>query len=110
MEPKILIIGRKLEVIKVLISELENYKRVVFGAENHKEINEILEKEKIDFIVMGAGIPDEKREEISLFIAQTNNSIPIYIIERTENSSPANMIDFTNKKAVEFKVQEVLKR
>lgn len=110
MEPNILIFGRKLAIIKILISELANYNRVVFGADNKEDIQKIIEKEKIDFAVIGAGLHDEKRKEISTFIAQINNSIPVHIIEREENSSPSDMIDFTNKKAVEFKVQEVLKR
>ena len=110
MEPNILIVGRKLAVIKILISELENYKGILFGADNTTDIQKIIEKEKIDIVVMGGGLPDKKRKEISTFIAQINNSIPVHIIEREENSSPSDMIDFTNKKVVEFKVQEVLKR
>ena len=108
MEPKILLIGRKMEVIGILIDELEKFERDVVGSNEKDKIADILQSKPIDFVVMGVGLPEEVREEITDYIHKIIPGLVVHKIEKMETSSPYNMISFINRKAVEFKVEQKL--
>ena len=108
MEPKILVIGRKQEVIDVLVEELNMLGRDVRGAEEKTVITSILQNEHVNFVVIGAGLPDEIREEVAAYVTEIRPDVGIHLIERKESSSPYDMIDYTNRKAVEWKVGKKL--
>lgn len=42
------------------------------------------------------------------FIRGFEPELPIYIIERKQDSSPYKMIGFTNEKAIDWKVEQIL--
>lgn len=63
MEPKILLVGRNLQVIEMLIEELRKVDRNVLGANSKELIESHLKEGKVDFVVVGAGLPDETRTE-----------------------------------------------
>ncbi|MFT4525945.1 MAG: PleD family two-component response regulator [Granulosicoccus sp.] len=106
MEPKILLIGRKQEVIDILAEELNMFGRDVRGSNDKLRITSILQNEPISFIVIGAGLPDEVREELAAYVTGIRPDVGIFLIAQTEKSSPYNMIEFTNRKAVEWKVEQ----
>jgi DNA-binding NtrC family response regulator len=108
MEPKILLVGRNLDVMEILKNELKKSDRKVVYANSKDLIKQRLEEAKIDLIVMGAGLPDETRKEMGAFIKELSPDTPLFIIERTQDSSPYKMIDFTNEKAVLWKLEKVL--
>lgn len=108
MEPKILMIGRSQEVIDILIEELKPFGRNIVGSNNKDTIKELLEKENIDFVVIGAGLPDEVRDEMKEFLVSIISNLIVHLIERTEKGSPYKLIEFTNQKAVEWKVEQKL--
>ncbi len=106
MEPKILLIGRKQEVIDILVEELNMFGRDVRGSEDKLRITSILQNEPINFVVIGAGLPDEIREDMAAYVTGIRPDVGIYLIKRVENGSPYNIIEFTNRRAVEWKVAQ----
>ncbi|MCB0438301.1 MAG: hypothetical protein KDD20_06145 [Mangrovimonas sp.] len=108
MEPKILIVGRDLNVMEILKTELEKAHRKIVYANSKELIKQRLEETEIDLIVVGAGLPEETRQEMGVYIKELQPKAPVFMIERTSNSSPFKMIDFTNEKAVLWKIEKVL--
>lgn len=108
MEPKILMIGRKQEVIDILIDELANFRRDVVGSNEKDTIKTLLEKESIDFVVIGAGLPDKDRSEMQALIQSIKPGVAVNLIEREGKGGPHKLIDFTNQKAVEWKIEQKL--
>lgn len=107
-EPFILLYGRNIDVIQVLCDELVKFGRQVAGTDDHIALGLLAAKHKIDFIVVGAGLPEKDRLETVEAIEKINPNIPVHLISRSDDPSPYHMIDFTNRKAVEWKVQQVL--
>ena len=58
MEPKILIVGRNLEVMDILKAELSKFGRNIISANSNELIAESLSKKDVDLVVVGAGLPD----------------------------------------------------
>ena len=111
MEPKILIIGRKQQVIDILVEELNMFGRDVRGSDDKLRITSILQNEPINFVVIGAGLPDVLREDMAAYVTGIRPDVGIYLVKRLERGSPYSVIEFTNKKAVEWKVaQKIGKR
>ncbi len=108
MEPKILIVGRDLNVMEILKTELEKAHRKIVYANSKELIKQRLEETEVDLIVVGAGLPEETRQEMGVYIKELQPKAPVFMIERTSNSSPFKMIDFTNEKAVLWKIEKVL--
>lgn len=106
MEPKILIIGRKQSVIDVLVEELNLFGRDVLGAAEKTLITSILQNEAINLVVIGAGLSDEIREGMAAYVTEIRPDVGIHLIESTENSAPYHLIEFANRKAVEWKVNK----
>lgn len=106
MEPKILLIGRKQEVIDILVEELNMFGRDVRGSDDKFKITKTLQNEHVNFVVIGAGLPDNLREEMAAYVTGIRPDVGIYLIKRVENSTPYDIIEFTNKKAVEWKLEQ----
>lgn len=85
--------------------------RDVRGAEEKSVITSILQNEHVNLVIIGAGLPNETREEVASYVSQIRPDVAIHLIKRQETSSPYDMIEFTNRKAVEWKVaQQIGKR
>lgn len=110
MEPKILLIGRKQQVIDILVEELNMFGRDVRGSDEKLRITSILQNEPINFVVIGAGLADEVREDLAAYVTGIRPDVGIYMVRRSENGSPYNVIEFTNKKAVEWKVDQAIRK
>ena len=108
MEPKILLIGRNLDVMKILKDELAKFDRNVVYANSNEMITDLLKKGDLDLIVIGAGLPDETREEMKTLILELQAEIPLFLIERTADGNPAKMIGFTNEKAILWKIEKII--
>lgn len=108
MEPKILLIGRKQEVIDILIGELRKFDRDIVGSNNKDVIKKILENKDIDFVLIGAGLLDDARKEMTSYLHSIRPDLIIHKIQRTEKSRPYRIIEFANEKAVEWKVEQKL--
>ncbi len=107
-EPKILIVGRNLDVMEILKDELAKFNRKVVYANSNELIKKHLNGRDIDLIVVGAGLPDETRNAMGQFIKELQPDIALFLIERTPDSSPVKMIDFTNEKAIMWKIKKAL--
>lgn len=108
MEPKILLIGRNLDVMELLKDELVKFDRNIVYANSTELIKKNLNKGDIDLIVVGAGLPDETRDEMERFIKKSHPQISLFMIERTPDGNPAKMIGFTNEKAVMWKIGKII--
>ena len=96
MEPKILIIGRKQEVINILVEELKRFGRDIQGANDFDSIKTILQLEKIDFVIIGVDLPNDAHSEMQYFIKELAPNTLVHQIEKTDKSSPFKLIEFTN--------------
>ena len=108
MEPKILLVGRNFDVMELLKDELAKFDRNIVYANSTELIEKHLNKGDIDLVVIGAGLPDETRDEMGKYIKELQPQVPLYMIERTPDGNPAKMIDFTNEKAVLWKVEKII--
>ncbi|MFQ5708184.1 MAG: hypothetical protein ACE5HO_12075 [bacterium] len=108
MEPKILMIGRTQKVIDILLTELRKFGRDVIGTDSKETVEDILRNQPTDLVVMGAGLPEQVREEMTAFIHSIKPGLPVHLIQRTKDGGPSKMIPFTNEKAVEFKIEKTL--
>ena len=109
MEPRILAIGRLQSTLDVLVEEWERYGRNVIVSNSKERIKEIIESESIDFIVIGGGLPDDKREEMMEYIATIDPNLEVHPIPRTEETQgPYSFIPFLNNLAITFKVRRAM--
>jgi DNA-binding NtrC family response regulator len=109
MEPRILVIGRLQSTLDVLVEEWERYGRNVIASNSKERIREIIEKDTVDFVVIGGGLPDDKRDEMVKFIAAIDPSLDVYPIPRTEEAQGAySFIPFLNNEAIMFKVRRAM--
>lgn len=105
MEPKILLIGRTQEAIDVIVEELQKFERNVVGSNRMPVIERLIRDEKPDIAIIGAGLPDEDREKMSVFIGQCCPTLPVILIDRSEYTGAYDLIDFVNRKVIEFKIR-----
>jgi hypothetical protein len=94
--------------MEILKNELAKFDRNIVCANSTELIEKNLNNGDIDLIVIGAGLPDETRDEMENFIKDLQPQVPLYMIERTPDGNPAKMIDFTNEKAVLWKVEKII--
>lgn len=104
MEPKILLIGRSLDTLEILKSELVKFDRDIVYANSEELIESNLKDHTIDIIVVGAGLPDEIKEVLLAFIKKNAAGIPLHVMERTPGINPTSMIGYTNEKAVMWRL------
>ena len=105
-EPVVLLVGRNLTVMEILKDELLRYDRNIVYGNSMELIEPILNKANINLIIIGAGIPDEIRDEMQKNIKVLHPEIPLYMIERTADGSPAKMIHFVNEKVILWKIEQ----
>jgi DNA-binding NtrC family response regulator len=110
MEPTILLIGRRQEVVNILIDELKKFGRDIEGVSELENIEKILQVRHFDFVVIGAGLPDHQLDFITSFIETVKPKLPVYMIERKAKSKPHKLINFTNRKAIDFKIEQVSRK
>jgi len=110
MEPNILLIGRGLGTLNVLKEELVKYQRNIFIANSDELIALNLKNEKIDLIIVGAGLPNESRDQMVSQVEIIAPNIPLHIMEKTPGLTPVSMIGYTNEKAIMWKLQGLKKR
>lgn len=108
MEPSILLVGRNLEVMAILTDELRKANRDVTYANSEELVRTRMNESTVDLVVVGAGLPDDIRTSLGAVMTELNPDVEIHMIERIRDGNPAKMIDFTNEKAVLWKVGKVL--
>ncbi|OJJ17920.1 hypothetical protein BKI52_29105 [marine bacterium AO1-C] len=108
MEPRILIIGRSTIVINILLQELQKFGRNVMGAAELPDIQRMLQFHNPDFIVVGNGLADKERDELLVSLLNIKADLKVHLVERQPKPSPYDLIEFTNKKAVEWKIEQKL--
>lgn len=108
MEPRILIIGKNFSVLNILIRELEKFKRNVMGASEKHDIQRLIMHQNPDFIIIGGGLSDKERDEMLVFLISIKADLKIHLLEKKEQNSPYDLIELTNKKAVEWKIEQKL--
>ena len=101
MEPRILMLGREQDIIDDLVAVLTNEGRDVVGTDDWEVAKEILTREKIDLVVISAGLEDTVRKEISQDIKRLLPTIPILWEDRA--SGPEGMLDFVTSIAEDFR-------
>jgi DNA-binding NtrC family response regulator len=101
MEPRILMLGGKEDVINELVETLIQQGRDVIGTDNWQSAYDSLSKDAIDLVVIGAGLEDTERKAISEDIKKLLPTIPILWQDRT--SGPQGMIDFVNSVAEDYR-------
>lgn len=108
MEPKILLIGRRQEVVDVLLVELKKFQREVSGASEQEKIEQLVNSQPFDFVVIGPGLPDHQRDYLTSFIQTLKPEIPVHLVKRKFKNNPYKLISFINSKAIEFKIERLL--
>lgn len=108
MEPKILIVGRLQTTLEIIAEELGKFGRNVIATNDKEKMSVFLKEENIDFVAIGAGLPDEQREELVAIMRSINPNIPIQIFPRTNDASPAKFLHFVNDLAVIFKIHTAM--
>lgn len=93
--------------MRVLVEELEKFGRVVRAATTEAEVRDAM-RAGVDFAAMGAGIPDDKRAEMTALVASINPDVPVHRVERTPQSHPRNMIAFINEKIIDHKLSKAM--
>ncbi|MGV6827864.1 MAG: hypothetical protein ACWA45_00545 [Flavobacteriales bacterium] len=104
MEPNILLIGRNSYTLDILCQELKKFDRKVFYANSEELIKSNLKSNSIDLISVGAGLSDEVTEQFINFIKNITPEIPIHLMKKIPGMTPYSQIDFTNEKAVMWKL------
>jgi len=104
MEPKILIVGKIQSVLDDLAMKLKEYNRDILVSTNSKEnIDDLIETHSIDFVIVGAALPDEKRSALVDFIHSIDAKMPVHLVERKENKGMETVISFVNEQVRLFR-------
>lgn len=104
MEPTILLIGKNLDTLEILKDELQKFNRKIFIANSEESILSNLKNNKVDLIVVGAGLPNEIKEKMITLIQEIAPTVKLHIMERTPGINPTSMISYTNEKAVMWRL------
>ena len=109
MEPTVLLIGRSLDTLRILKDELIKFERIISVANSEELIESTLKNEKIDLIVVGAGLPKETSDSMVNLIEKIAPEIEYHIMEKTPGMTPVSMISYTNEKAIMWKLMASVK-
>ena len=104
MEPAILLIGKRIDTLEILKDELLKFKRTIFIANSKESISSNLKNNKIDLIVVGAGLPDEIKNSMTALIQEVAPTVKLHIMERIPGMTPVSMINYTNEKAIMWRL------
>jgi len=110
MEPNILLVGRNISTLEILKDELLKFNRSIVYANSDEQITSHLKNEKIDLIIVGAGLPTESRDELVAVIEKSAPKTELHIMERTPGISPTSMIGYTNDKAVMWRMRNAMNK
>ena len=110
MEPNILLIGRNLDTLEILKDELVKFNRNIVYANSEEQITSYIANDKLDLIIVGAGLPTETRDELVAVIEKIAPKIELHIMERTPGITPVSMIGYTNNKAIMWRLLNIKKR
>ncbi|WP_456441820.1 hypothetical protein [Psychroserpens sp.] len=105
MEPNILLIGKNLSTLEILKDELTKFKRKVDYANSEEGISQCLKNQKVDLIIVGAGLPYETKDVMVKLIQNRAPKIQLHIMERAPGITPASMISYTNEKAIMWRLK-----
>jgi len=105
MEPKILLIGRTQEAIDIIVEELKKYDREVVGSNRMPVIERLIRDEKPNMAIIGAGLSDEDRTKMTEFIQKCCPTLPVHLIDRNDYSGAYDLINYVNRKVIEFKIE-----
>ena len=110
VEPSILLLGRRQEVLDVLVEELHRGGRRVVASTPlpQEELATLLDHAAVDLVLMGGGLPDTQRDELAARIGRLSPGLQVERIQRGPGASPAQMIPFVHEQAVRWKVARVL--
>lgn len=103
-EPFILIYDRHIEAIQVICDELAKFGRQVAGTEDHIALGLLAAKHKVDFIIIGRELAEKQRLETVEAVSKINPRLPVYLLQQVPDPSPYDLVTFTNRKAVEWKI------
>ncbi len=104
MEPNIPLIGRGLDSLEILRDELIKFDRKIVIANSEEGIASQIRQEKIDLVIIGAGLQDEVIESMKTLIHNLNQDLEVHVMEKTPGINPTHMIGYTNEKAVMWKL------
>ncbi len=109
MEPNILLIGRNLDTLEILRDELIKFNRNIVYANSEEQITSYLVTEKLDLIIVGAGLPTEIKDDLVAVIQKAAPEIELHIMVRTSDITPVSMIGYTNEKAIMWRLLNIKK-
>ncbi len=109
MEPNILLIGRNSDTLEILKEELEKFDRNIVYANSEELIESCLKNEKIDLIVVGAGLANETTRLMLDLIERIAPKKELHLMEKTPGMTPVSMISYTNEKAIMWKLMNATK-
>ncbi|HEX9658114.1 MAG TPA: hypothetical protein VGB89_14500 [Bacteroidota bacterium] len=92
MNRHVLLVGRKESIIENVKKNLHAKDVTLHGGTSIHDVREVLEKEKIDLVIMGAGLDMETRCEMVKIIFSMSNSTTVHM--KDEASGPEGMLPF----------------
>ena len=104
MEPNILLIGKNIHTLEILKDELTKFDRKICFANSEELIESHLKNNKIDLIVVGAGLPNEIKNEMVSLIERIAPEIELHIMQKIAGMTPVSMIGYTNEKAIMWRM------
>jgi DNA-binding response OmpR family regulator len=110
MEPNILLVGKNLSTLEILKDELLKFNRNIVYANSEEQITSHLQNEKIDLIVVGAGLPPELGNELVAVIEKSAPTTELHIMEKIPGITPTSMIGYTNDKAVMWRMRNAMNK
>ena len=109
MEPNILLLGRGMDSLNILKDELLKFDRKIVCANSNELISAILLDEQVDLVIVGAGLPDDMKNEMVALVKSVGPELLVHIMERKPGMNPTSMIGYTNEKAVMWKLMRARK-
>jgi len=109
MEPNILLIGKNTHTLEILKDELTKFDRKISFANSEELIESHINNNKIDLIIVGAGLPNEMKDVMVTLIEKIAPEIELHIMQKIAGMTPVSMIGYTNEKAIMWRMSSVRK-
>ncbi len=110
MEPNILLIGKSIHTLEILKDELTKFDRKISFANSGELIASHLNNNKTDLIIVGAGLPNEIKDEMVTLIEKIAPEIELHVMQKIAGITPVSMIEYTNEKAIMWRILSVRKK
>jgi DNA-binding response OmpR family regulator len=91
---KVLLLGRKPILVEAVSDQLQVEGVTLYSGTGIEEVRDLFEKEAIDIVIMGAGLPIDLRCEIVKTVASLSETTTIHLKDR--QSGPQGMVPFVN--------------